>query len=126
MPPYVRSKLGVAFEMAIRRVTEVPECRELFTDLGADAVEMLRTTLYFTIKSYRDESVKCRNAQAYTYVSEAPTFVCRNFSRLPDELAAIVLIHEALHHAGLTEAPQDPTAMTAFVISVMVAKNCDL
>jgi hypothetical protein len=46
-------------------------------------------------------------------VGSPSTFVCRLFQRLGDERAAVVLIHEALHHAGLTEYPQDPEAMTS-------------
>ena len=124
MPPKVRKKLDAALELAGQRIREVPECRELFTGLGADGIEMLSTTLYFPIARYKDETVKCRNAQAFTYVGEAPTSICRDFSRLSGQRAAMVLVHEALHHAGLTEAPQDPSAMTSLAINVMVKKSC--
>ena len=63
---------------------------------------------------------------AVTHVGAAPTIVCRHISRYTDEEAAKVLIHEALHHAGLTEAPQDPEAMTGRVINQLVKKKCEL
>jgi len=38
----------------------------------------------------------------------------------------MVIIHEALHHAGLTEYPQDPNGMTSNQINGMVAEQCGL
>ena len=36
----------------------------------------------------------------------------------------MTLIHEALHHAGLTEKPKDPEAMSAREIDNMVEDAC--
>jgi hypothetical protein len=66
----------------------------------------------------------CERGYAATIVGAPSTFVCRNFQHLSDERAALVLIHEALHHAGLTEYPQDPEAMTSARINRMVDKSC--
>jgi len=59
-------------------------------------------------------------------VGGGPVRVCRDFSRLSDSQAAMVIIHEALHHAGLTEYPQDPNGMTSNQINGMVAEQCGL
>ena len=40
------------------------------------------------------------------------------------ETAAVAVIHEALHHAGLTEAPHDRLAMTSIEITEMVEDAC--
>jgi hypothetical protein len=40
------------------------------------------------------------------------------------ECAAAVLIHEALHYAGLSEQPRDPQGMHARDIDRMVKKAC--
>jgi hypothetical protein len=38
--------------------------------------------------------------------------------------AAMTVIHEALHHGGLREAPADPDAMNAREINTMVLHAC--
>ena len=124
MPPKVEEKLRVALDLAGRRIREFPECGELFTELGTDGIETLRTTFYFPVLSYKAGLTSCRKAVAFTYVGEAPTYLCSGFSRLSDERAAMVVVHEALHHAGLTEQPLDPKGMTSRAINVMVKKSC--
>jgi hypothetical protein len=57
-------------------------------------------------------------------VGAAPTFLCTGFSSLTDEHAALVLVHEALHHAGLTESPSDPSGMSSAAINEMVRTAC--
>ncbi len=124
MPPKVEEKLRAALDLAGRRIRESPECGELFTELGAHGIETLRTTFYFPVLSYKAGLTSCRKALAFTYVGEAPTYLCSGFSRLSDERAAVVIVHEALHHAGLTEKPLDPKGMTSRAINVMVKKSC--
>ena len=124
MPRKAREKLEAAFDLALQRVREVPECGELFAKLGADGVEMLSTTLYFPIGSPTKEVEMCGTADAFTYVGEAPTFLCRKFYRLTVERAAMVVVHEALHHAGLTEWPSDPEGMKSIAINQVVSESC--
>lgn len=124
MPHKARAKLEAAFDLALQRLREVPECAELFRRLGADGVEMLRTALYFPIGSPTKEVEMCGTADAFTYVGDAPTFLCRKFYRLTDERAAMVVVHEALHHAGLTEWPSDPEGMKSIAINQMVSEGC--
>lgn len=119
----MRSRLTAAFELALTRVVESPECGGLFAALGADGAESLSTTLYFPAPGTRKETT-CRNAAAYSFVGEAPTFLCREFESMTDQHAALVLVHEALHHAGLTERPSDPLASSSVVINEMVRKAC--
>jgi hypothetical protein len=61
---------------------------------------------------------------SYTKVGAAPTWICRNFASVSDEMASITIIHEALHHAGLPERPGDKTAMSSVEITEMVRKAC--
>ncbi len=125
MPEPVKRKLESAFEIAVQRVTHVPQCAELFTRLGADPLEMLRTGLYFPASPARETS-RCRRAMAQTYVGDAPTWICRRVTSYSNERVAVVVLHEALHHAGLTERPHDADAMTSGAINSMVASNCGL
>jgi len=123
MPAPVRDKIEAAFAIAIGRVTAVPECAELFSQLGADGMETLKTGLYFPASAPKETSI-CRRSMAQTYVGGAPTWICRRVSSYSDEHVALVVIHEALHHAGLTEKPQDRNAMSSGDINTMVRREC--
>ena len=126
MPDDMTARLQAGFDLALEKVREVAACRRLFEELGADPIETLSTGLYFPIGSHRKEKAICGRAVAYTNVGAAPTFLCREFSRLTAERAAMYVIHEALHHAGLTEKPHDQGAMTSREINRMVTTACQL
>lgn len=134
MPEAVRARLESGFDLALDRLHELPACRALFERLGADPFATLATGLYFPVDSYRREVEVCgrnlaassRGAEnlAYTTVGGAPTFLCRHFARVSTETAAVAVIHEALHHAGLSEWPGDRLAMTSAEITAMVEEAC--
>jgi len=134
MDPGVREKLEAGFDLAVKRVREIEACAGLFTRLGADGIHMLKTGLYLPVHSYRHEIVVCgRNPAtnswgakilAYAKVGGTPTWICRHFSRVSTETAAIAVIHEALHHAGLPERPHDRMAMSSIEITEMVTTEC--
>ncbi len=134
MEPGVRARLEAGFDLAVERVREIDECADLFSRLGADGIDMLKTGLYLPVHSYRHEIVVCgRNPAtnswgakilAYTKVGGTPTWICRHFSRVSTETAAIAVIHEALHHAGLKERPHDRMAMSSIEITEMVTTAC--
>jgi hypothetical protein len=121
-----REKLIVAFGIAFERVRDVPECGDLFTELGADATVTLDRISVYPIGRHEAKPNVCRSSIAYTFVGGGPTWICRKYWRLSDKQAAMVVIHEALHHAGLTERPRDPDGMTAAAINGMVTKRCGL
>lgn len=134
MNSVVRAKLESGFDLAVERVTEIEACSELFTRLGADAIDTLTTGLYLPVASYFHEIAICgRNPTGnwfaadnlcFTVVGATPTWICRNFGRISDEKAAIAVIHEALHHAGLKEWPHDRMAMSSVEITEMVTRAC--
>ena len=119
-----REKLQTAVRIAAERIEEVEECGALFAGLGADGKETLAKTLYFPVSAHNRKDGICRTAAAYTNVGAKSTFVCEEFSWLSDERAAMFVVHEALHHAGLTEKPLDRRAMTSLEINGMVGKKC--
>jgi hypothetical protein len=121
-----RRKISDAFVVALERVREVPECRELFTNLGADGETALSMVVFLPVGRAEARDGVCRGSSAYTLVGGGPVWVCRDFSRLSDTQAAMVIVHEALHHAGLNEYPKDPDAMTSKQINGMVMKHCGL
>ena len=126
MSDKIRERLISSFQIAVDRVREVPECSDLFTKLDTDGIDTI-TKIYFTpIGIYGARANVCNGSVAYTLVGGGPTWLCREFSRLTDKQAAMIIIHEALHHAGLTERPKDPKGMTSAGINSMVSKRCGL
>ena len=125
MPTGVASKVEAAFKIAVDRVREVPKCSALFSTLGADALEILKTGLYFPTNVQR-EIVACKRSVAQTIVGSAPTWICRNITAYPNETVAAVLIHEALHHAGLPEDATGRTAKSSGSITRTVTQQCRL
>jgi hypothetical protein len=123
MPKSMKRKLDDAFDIAVARVLDEPECAGLFSALGSDGVHMLESSLYFVAGPYKETEV-CRTAVAFAYVGDAPVKLCRRFSYLSDNQAAMILIHEALHHAGLPEHPQDPNALPGWAINRLVQSTC--
>lgn len=134
MPAGVRDRLEAGYALAVARLRESPSCRELFGRLGVDPFETLAAGLYFPVDTYRREVQVCgrnlaassRGAEnlAYTTVGGAATFLCRHFAEVTTEAAAVAVIHEALHHAGLTEWPHDRLAMSSTEITEMVEAAC--
>ena len=76
MPAAIKTKLERAHKLAIERISEMPKCKNLFTALGADAVETLKTGLYFPAGPAKETSL-CRRAIAQSYVGGAPTWICQ-------------------------------------------------
>jgi hypothetical protein len=120
----LRNSVEVAFEIAVQRVQEVESCSDLFEQLGVDAMETLDRAVYMPVFSRHKVKKTCGRNLAYTFVGAPSTFICPKFERVSDQHAAMVLIHEALHTAGLEEAPTNPGAKTSQQINSMVAKNC--
>ena len=123
----LRSRVEVAFEIAAQRVQQVEACDELFTEFEADAAETLGNALYWPVRSYRDVKERCgRQNLAFTVVGSRLTFICPDFERVSDLRAAQIIIHEALHNAGLKEKPQyaGVGVKSPAAIDSMVAKAC--
>ena len=124
--PPVESKLKEAFPLARERVRESPSCRKLFEDLGKNGSCSLAVSRYLAATSREEQQVCRRRASAFTRVGSPQTRLCRSFSRLGVEQAARVLIHEALHYAGMRERPAYPEALGSAEINHLVTRSCGL
>jgi hypothetical protein len=123
----IERKLQQAYPLALQRVREVDTCRGLFADLGANGIEMLSTTIYRPAETNRElEICGFGAALAFTAIGRSHTRLCEGFGRQAREAAAMILIHEALHHAGLGEWPHDPDALRSTQINRLVRKSCGL
>jgi hypothetical protein len=125
MPSATLQKLEAAFEIATFSLDRVERCRDLFGQLGADGLELLGTARY-RIASASEEAMICGRATAFTSIGLPIVTLCRNFSRHSDPDAAAIILHEALHQAGLGESPVDRDALTSTEITNVVLAECRL
>jgi hypothetical protein len=119
----VLAQLQKGYRSALRRVYHVERCQELFSRLGADGLEVLQGTTYVVASSEWEKTI-CEDAEAFTTVNGSQVTLCGGFGWISDRDAAIVLLHEALHNAGLTEQPSDPDGPTPEQIDRMVEVHC--
>jgi hypothetical protein len=123
--PRTLEKLQEAFPAAVERVRENPECNNLFAQLGSDGLEKLATSLYYRSTPAMERNVCQRGSVAFTFINSPQVRLCKRFASLGTERAATVLIHEALHFAGMTEQPRDPDGPYPSDIDRMVKKACN-
>lgn len=124
----VRFQVLAAVAVAMDRLERLPECRRLFEPWPVDGVELLRETVFELARSPEHRAV-CdrRRAAAFTRVGGRRTYLCpARFGELTRQRAAMFLIHEALHQAGLDEWPHGPEAPRSSEINLMVRRSCDL
>lgn len=126
LDPRVVRRLRLAHEMAVERVQSVPSCRALFERLGTDGTVYLARTLYFPASDSQRAGACGRGAIALTVRGNPQTRLCPVFETLRTEWAAVAVIHEALHFAGLGERPVDPNGMSSMEINRMVEASCGL
>lgn len=123
LPPRTRRKVLDAFPLAVDRLRELPGCRELFQDLGATGLDTLSRTIYYGTSLVQERSV-CRGAVAFCVPNSHVIYLCRSFARLPAKQAALVLLHEALHSAGMLELPSYEAPVDACRVQWLVRKSC--
>ena len=127
-PARISFKLKAAMELAAQRLQRESACRSMFLPLTEDPLEALYLTSYH-LAGVGAETRACeaQGVVAYTTVGGHRTHLCPPlFERLNSRQAAVVLLHEALHRAGLTEWPPDPEGMTSAQINSMVVGSCNL
>jgi hypothetical protein len=121
----VESSVEQALAVVTDRLENSAQCRSLFEPFDADGSEFLGDTYYQPAPLLQERRV-CRNASAFTVVRHSVTYLCRSFARLPTARAAAILIHEALHFAGLRESPTHLGAPASGEINHRVAQSCNL
>ena len=127
VPVQLRAKLATSFGLALKQLNTRSACQGLFEQLHANGHVMLATTIY--IASDGEHAIKmCDRAggAAYTWLGQPATYLCPSFARLTRQDAAMSLLHEALHYAGLPERPVHRDAMSSREISALVRDRCGL
>jgi len=125
MPPVTQVRLNASYRLAVRFVRESAPCRALFESLGANGEEKLALTVFERAGPGKIDVCYRRHATAFTRVGTSTTWICPVFDQLVSFDAALTLIHEALHFAGLPELPGTPGALKSVQIQDIVAANCD-
>jgi len=116
-------KLRMAFATAQKRVRGEPACAAMFTDLGADAFQLLTKARFAPAATETNREV-CERATAGTALGSHQIVLCPAFATVSVNDAATVLIHEMLHHAGMGEKPVDPGGLTPEEINRLVQARC--
>lgn len=124
VPSAVEDTLREAFPQALQKVREVPTCRPLFEEFALSGNQRLTTTLYAPPNQSRTVDSCEKGALAFTHVGSSITHLCDGFGGLSLDQATIVLIHEALHYAGMEEAPSYEDARTSREINELVFDRC--
>jgi len=117
-------KLERTYLVAQQRLRQYPSCRALFQGLEHDGFETLEHTIYVQASKQRESQVCGSATVAFTRVNSPVVTLCKRFDRISDAKAAVVMLHEALHTAGLDERPHDPDGMTPYEINFMVERSC--
>jgi hypothetical protein len=124
--PAVREKLFQSFGLALQKVRALGSCSVLFELMGTDGAERLQRTLYYPPSPEVSARRCAKGALAATEVGSGVTWLCPAFGSVSSQRAAMTLIHEALHFAGLRERPQVPGAQSSAEINTMVRGACGL
>jgi len=121
--PTLRFKLDEAYQVAVEALRRQPSCDALFGAFSVRGEEILAQTVYLG----GGEIGAClQSVPAFTCVGCRRTVLCPLFSRLSSAGGATILLHEALHFAGLKERPGYPGAMSSAEITTMVTASCRL
>jgi hypothetical protein len=126
LPERIQVRLRQGLPVALGRLQDHRSCRALFERLGKDGATTLLGTSYYPASDPQESRYCRRSAYAFTEVGGSAVVLCRRFGHLSAGEAAIILLHEALHDAGQTEYPKDPSAPDAAGITKMVMKGCQL
>lgn len=121
----VRRQLTLAFRLAEEEIRDRPSCSALFERFHADGVQLLAAVEFHAAAiDLLTDTCSRPGVAAFTTVAGRRIWLCPHFGDLGVPAAAMILIHEALHAAGLTERPSDPNGLMPQEINRLVAASC--
>jgi hypothetical protein len=124
LPDHVAATFNEALAVALDRLQTHASCQALFARLGADGAAKVTGASYYPASTEQERRYCRPGVFAVTTVGGAAVVLCRRFGHLSGQRAAIILIHEALHLAGLAEDRVDAKAPDSLAITSMVMKGC--
>ncbi len=125
LPVPVRRQLTLASRLARDSIRTNPACSALFRRFGADGLELLKRVEFEAIAFEMAGNTCDRGGvPAFTEVRGGRITLCPGFGVLSVPAAAVILIHELLHTAGMSEKPVDPNGLTPREINRLVVTSC--
>jgi hypothetical protein len=119
-----RRNLSVGYELATQMVRWEGPCSALFDRLGAAGIESLIAAFYAE-PTGGERAATCRGSvAAFTAPGSPIVKLCPEFGALHPHAAGLVLVHEALHSAGLPERPATPGTASSAEINELVERVC--
>jgi hypothetical protein len=116
--------LRMGYVLALEMVRSSPTCSALFAPLAGSGAEKLAMTHYAATTGQDRTRICSGGVAAFTTVGGRVTWLCPEFANLHPRVAALTLIHEALHSAGMPERPAAAGALTAEEINDLVEAAC--
>ena len=122
----LRFKIEHGLRRARQALEERPACRDLFHDLGAEgAASLLSLRFHLATQEQRRSICWARSAALFSTLHGHEVGVCATrFSKIPAGRIAPLLLHEALHRAGLEEQPHRPDALRSGEVTALVREMC--
>lgn len=115
--------LTSSYALALEIVQTNPACRALFDEYGADGRNVLSKAFFLRAKP--EHSAICTNGVvAFTHVRGHRCWICPRFGGLSTTAGAMILIHEALHMAGMPEDPEPSGPQSSYGINRIVHRTC--
>jgi hypothetical protein len=118
-------KLNQGKVKALEELDTNPTCASLPQTLGMGSWVNLQDTINQTTYRNWDSHARCNGtAGAFTNPNWKYVYLCAKFGDVTAKRAAELVIHEALHSAGLLESPPYDGALTSSQIDAQVRENC--
>ncbi len=120
----VQRQLALAFGLAQSNIRANAGCSALFGRFGKNGNDLL-ASIEFEGANFEKLGDPCRSGvAAFTQVGRRLIRLCPSFATLSLPAAAVILIHEGLHSAGMSEKPFDPNGLKPQEINRLVAASC--
>lgn len=139
LTPAQKLKAAQGTNKANETLTKYRECQDLFQPYGiSDGRTVLGSLVLSNGEGLRDskDEIPCDKpnrpsawlgmATRTGSTTRSNVHLCRRFENLTMNEAAMTLIHESLHVAGMPEYPPVPGAMTSAQINALVRQKCRL
>lgn len=130
LQPNQKLSLNRAKDIANRAMRSREQCRNLFKGLNNENWDHVMNDWNEWrngegVRQPGATRVPCgENISAWTITNRPTIYMCDRFTALTPNQAAVILIHEALHTAGLPENPPTTKAKTSEEINQMVRDAC--